>query len=154
MCHALAHMGLAGEMLRLKICPSSAVGLYIACLQGPTDPKISTEQADTGQTQLNLAEISQIPTNWQTLDPEVSACYCSQRVRAFVVRLVTQPCLTLCNPVDSSVHGNSPGKNTGVSCHAFFQGIFPTWVSSIADIFYYHLNHQGSTWGLCYAVLL
>ena len=32
--------------------------------------------------------------------------------------LVTQPCLTLCNPMDyslpgSSVHGDSPGKNTG-----------------------------------------
>ena len=31
-----------------------------------------------------------------------------------------------CSPPDSSVHGDSPGKNTGVSCHAFFQGIFPT----------------------------
>ena len=26
----------------------------------------------------------------------------------------------------SSVHGDSPGKNTGVSCHALLQGIFPT----------------------------
>ena len=26
----------------------------------------------------------------------------------------------------SSVHGHSPGKNTGVGCHALFQGIFPT----------------------------
>ena len=47
-----------------------------------------------------------------------------------VLRLVTQ-CLTLCNPVDcsvpgSSVHGDSPGKNTGVGCHAFLQGTFPT----------------------------
>ena len=42
-----------------------------------------------------------------------------------------QSCLTLCNPVDcsspgSSVHGDSPGKNTGVGCHAILQGIFPT----------------------------
>ena len=40
-------------------------------------------------------------------------------------------CLTLCDPMDyslpgSSVHGDSPGKNTGVSCHALLQGIFPT----------------------------
>ena len=40
-------------------------------------------------------------------------------------------CPTLCNPVDcslpgSSVHGNSPDKNTGVGCHALLQGIFPT----------------------------
>ena len=45
--------------------------------------------------------------------------------------LVAQSCLTLCNPVDcsppgSSVHGDSPGKNTGVGCHFLLQGIFPT----------------------------
>ena len=26
----------------------------------------------------------------------------------------------------SSVHGDSPGKNTGVGCHVLLQGIFPT----------------------------
>ena len=36
---------------------------------------------------------------------------------------VTQSCPSLCNPMDcsppgSSVHGDSPGKNTGVGCHA------------------------------------
>ena len=45
--------------------------------------------------------------------------------------LVTQSCLTLCDPMNcsppgSSVHGDSPGKNTGVGCHALLQGIFPT----------------------------
>ena len=40
-------------------------------------------------------------------------------------------CLTLCHPKDcsrpgSSVHGDSPGKNTVVSCPAHLQGIFPT----------------------------
>ena len=39
--------------------------------------------------------------------------------------------LTLCGPTiyslpGSSVHGIFPGKNTGVSCHFLFQGIFPT----------------------------
>ena len=43
--------------------------------------------------------------------------------------LVAQSCLTLCDPMDcspagSSVHGNSPGKNTGVGCHAI-----PEWVA-------------------------
>ena len=38
---------------------------------------------------------------------------------------------TLCDCMDSSppgssVHGDSPGKNTGVGCHALPQGIFPT----------------------------
>ena len=31
-----------------------------------------------------------------------------------------------CSPPDSSVHGDSPGKNTGVGCHFLLQGIFPT----------------------------
>ena len=47
-----------------------------------------------------------------------------------VLCLVAQSPLTL-NPMDcslpgSSVHGYSPGKNTGVGCHVFLQGIFPT----------------------------
>ena len=42
-----------------------------------------------------------------------------------------QSCPTLCDPVDyrppgSSVLEDSPGKNTGVDCHALLQGIFPT----------------------------
>ena len=44
--------------------------------------------------------------------------------------LVIQSCLTLCDPVDCSspgysVHGDSPGKNTGVDWHDLFQGISP-----------------------------
>ena len=31
-----------------------------------------------------------------------------------------------CNPPDSSVHGDSPGKNIGAGCHFLFQGIFLT----------------------------
>ena len=30
-----------------------------------------------------------------------------------------------CSPAGSSVHGDSPGKNTGVGCHALLQRIFP-----------------------------
>ena len=30
------------------------------------------------------------------------------------------------SPPGSSVHGVSPGKNTGLGCHALLQGIFPT----------------------------
>ena len=35
-----------------------------------------------------------------------------------------------CSPQGSSVHGDSPGKNAGVGCHALLQGIFPTQRSS------------------------
>ena len=45
-----------------------------------------------------------------------------------VLCLVTQSCPTRCDPMDcslpgSSVHGDSPGKNTGVGCRALLQGI-------------------------------
>ena len=45
--------------------------------------------------------------------------------------LVAHSCPTLYDPIDysppgSSVHGNSLGKNTGVSSHALLQGISPT----------------------------
>ena len=44
---------------------------------------------------------------------------------------VAQLCSTLCNPVDcsppgSSVHEDSPDKNTGVGYHFLLQGIFLT----------------------------
>ena len=67
--------------------------------------------------------------------------------------LVVQSCLTLCDPVDcslpaSSIHGDSPGKNTRVDCHALLQGIFPTQGSNPGlphcRWSLYHLNHQGS----------
>ena len=47
-----------------------------------------------------------------------------------VLCLVTQSWPTLCDPMNcsppsSSVHRDSPGKNTGVGRHALLQGIFP-----------------------------
>ena len=44
-----------------------------------------------------------------------------------------------CSPPDSSVHGNSPGKNTGGGCHALLQGIFPT---QYCRRILYWLNHN------------
>ena len=43
----------------------------------------------------------------------------AMEVKGFAI----QSCLTLCDPMDCSlpgfsVHGNSPGKNIGVDCHA------------------------------------
>ena len=47
------------------------------------------------------------------MDTHIMCCVC----------LVTQSCPTLCDPMDcsppgASVHGVSPGKNTGVGFHA------------------------------------
>ena len=54
-----------------------------------------------------------------------------------------QLCLTLCNPMDctppgSSVHGDSPGMNTGVGCHALPQGIFLTQESKLYLLYLQH----------------
>ena len=72
-----------------------------------------------------------------------------------VLCLVARLCLTLCDPMDprslsgSSVHGDSPGKNTGVDCHALLQGIFPTQELNRGLLhcrqILYHLSHQGSS---------
>ena len=67
--------------------------------------------------------------------------------------LVAQPCPTLCHPKavalpSSSVHEDSPDKNTGVGCHALLQGIFPTQGLNPSLPYHrwvlYHLSHEGS----------
>ena len=54
-----------------------------------------------------------------------------------------------CSPPGSSVHGDSPGKNTGVGCHALLQGIFPTQGSNLGLLhcrwMLYGLSHQVSS---------
>ena len=70
-----------------------------------------------------------------------------------VLCLVVQSCPTLCDPMGgslpgSSVHGDSPGKNSEVGCHALLQGIFSTQGLK-PDLppcrqMLYHLMHQGS----------
>ena len=70
-------------------------------------------------------------------------CYCS----------VSKLCPTLFDPMNcstsgSSVHGDSPGKSTGVGCHALLQEIFPTQGSNPGllhcRLILYCLSHQGS----------
>ena len=61
----------------------------------------------------------------------VCVCVCVHVCVHAVLCLVAQSCLTLCDPMNysapgSPVHGDSPGKNTAVGCHALLQGIFPT----------------------------
>ena len=45
-----------------------------------------------------------------------------------------------CSPPISSVRGDSPGKNTGVGCHALLQGTFPTQGSSPRLLCLLHLQ--------------
>ena len=71
----------------------------------------------------------------------------SQYLKQFVY-LVSQSCPTLCYPPGLSVFGASPGKNTGVGCPAFLQGIFPIHGLNPVScrLILYHLSHQGSPW--------
>ena len=62
-------------------------------------------------------------TNFGVHDSAIASIY--------VLCLVGQSRPTLCDPMECSppgfsVHKDSPGKNTGVDCHALLQGIFPT----------------------------
>ena len=72
-----------------------------------------------------------------------------------VLCLVALSCPTLCEPLDcsppgSSVHGDSPGKNTGVGCSALLQGIFPTQGLNPGLLhcrqIRHCLSHLGSPW--------
>ena len=46
-----------------------------------------------------------------------------------------------CSLPGSSVHGDSPGKNTGVGCHALLQGIFPTQVSRLLRLLHWQADY-------------
>ena len=67
--------------------------------------------------------------------------------------LVAQSCLTLYDPMGcsppGSVHEDSPGKNTGVGCHALLEGILSTQglkpgLQHCRQILY-QLSQQGSS---------
>ena len=68
-------------------------------------------------------------TNWPK-EFMIIICMCIYVYICAVLCLVAQSCLTH-DPMDyslpgSSVHGDSPGENIGVGCHALLQGIFLT----------------------------
>ena len=75
---------------------------------------------------------------------------CKLQVKVYLC-LLALSCLSLCDPMDcslpgSSVHGDSPGKNTGGGCRALLQGIFPTqvWNPGLLHCrqILYHLSHH------------
>ena len=85
------------------------------------------------------------------LQSYVSFC-CTVKCISYLLCLAAQSCLTLydsmnCSPPGFSVLGDSPGKNTGVGCHALLQGTFPTQglnpgLPNCRRILY-RLRHQG-----------
>ena len=89
-----------------------------------------------------LGRLSEPPLPALTYPPGCLAC------------VPAQLCPTTCNPMDcsppgSSVHGDSPGKNTGVGHHFLLQGIFPAQGSKLhlvrllhgqVDFFFFFFN--------------
>ena len=67
-------------------------------------------------------------------------------IRILVLMLSRVSRVRLCDPMDCSppgfsVHGDSPGKNTGVGWHVFFQGIFPNQGSNLHLLWLLHCRH-------------
>ena len=76
------------------------------------------------------------------------------QIKCVELFLVSQLCPTLCNSTDcslpgSSVHRDSPGKNTGVGSHVLLRGIFPNQGSNSGLLYcrwiLYHLSHLVNT---------
>ena len=73
-----------------------------------------------------IAINSLVPNHLEVINNQNSACFLSDSVCV----LVSQLCLTLCDPMDYSPPRllwpwNSPGKNTGMSCNSLLQGNLP-----------------------------
>ena len=95
-------VGLLKTQQRLSTCPSR-VGAFISCCSIPN--RLSWPFFIFGL--LYLSRLLKMPC---------AVLSCFSRVQ-------------LCNPMDcslpgSSVHGDSPGKNTGMGCHALSKGAF------------------------------
>ena len=83
---------------------------------------------------------------------QICVCLCIY-ICMHVRCLVAQSCLTFCDPIDcslpsSSVHEDSPDKNTEVGCHSLLQGIFLAQGSNPGlphcRQILHRLSHQGS----------
>ena len=96
------------------------------------------------------ATVYEVAKSWTWLSDYTTTYVC---VCVYGGGLVTKLCLTPCDPIDcsppgSSVHGDSPGKSTGVGCHFLPQGIFPTEGSNRSLLncrkILYRLSYEGS----------
>ena len=86
----------------------------------------------------NCSPICRSPSWW--------LCVCHAVLSCSVVSDFAVPWTVACQA--PLVHGDSPGKNSGVDCHALLQGIFPTWglnpgLPHCRRVLY-HLSHCGS----------
>ena len=84
---------------------SSKWWIWTIANQGKTSQKITWGKIKGPEKVIKIRR----PTAWQEIKGMLSPTLCESMD---------------CSPPDSSVHGDSPGKNAGVGCHALLQGIF------------------------------
>ena len=106
-----------GQRMGNKDAPMSEVWL------GGQDPITQSKPKSCLSDQLHVRLL------WPLEGSVFSLCFSSFLIHQFSSG--TQSCLTFYNPTNcstsrSSLHGDSPGKNTGMVCYALLQGIFPT----------------------------
>ena len=95
----------------------------------------------TGLISLQFKGLLRAPQFESINSSVLSLLYCPNLTSICVGVTLLQLCRTLCNPMDCSpptgllCPSDSPGKNTGVGCHAFLQRIFPTQGSNL-HLFY------------------
>ena len=76
---------------------------------------------------------------WPGLCPcKVHTCVCAKLLQCYLTCYDAMDC----NPPGSSVH-EIPHKNTGMGCHALFQGIFSIQVMNLCLLCHFHW-HMGS----------
>ena len=100
---------------------------------------------------IKCGNVSNIHDSWrESLLPLVIRVFKGPKMKVKV--LVTQPCPTLCDPMNVDCQGlcpwDSPGKHTGEGRRSLLQGIFLTQglnphLLHCKQILY-HLSHQGS----------
>ena len=105
-------------------------------------PRVTTKpvlRAIPGRTALTVRE-SLLRCLWRNLTPFLSD-------GGSVTKLHPTRNPMDCCPPGYSVHGDFPGKNTGVGCHFLLQGIFPTQRLNLCLLHCrwipYHVNHHG-----------
>ena len=140
-------------------------------IQSSSSCSVITGHEHKGKTSLVAFHILQHYEGWQLkqeksrashknkTSPSLrSAAWCSSlKLYLFICAVIShsfmfdslQPHWLLCPwPTRLPVHGDSPGKNTGVSCHALLQRIFPTQGSNPGlphcRWIFYRQSHQGS----------
>ena len=112
-------------------CLLALLSAFSPALPLPACPRLFLTQQPGVLLEFKWAHVSFLFTHLQWLPISLQAKARIATLCVCVHATSPQQCPTLCNPTDcsppaSSVHGDFPGKNTGVGSHALLQGIFLT----------------------------